>query len=1280
MIKLKYTLRDLKKLVDNDIELQVTKAHDPTLFEAVHRLSGVLGRYMVIYNQLIECCHQNLQVQKTVFIDNIIKALVSRILELRAGLEKLEGSRFQFIGHGLTEVHHTVFDIDMTAIPLEEGRPKHIQKEFDKILAKVKEIKEYVEEEVKFFYDIPKEGSIAIFKGDVPSPEDWYEENETRLQKIAADKKKNTQDMKFEAKRQEAFLKREELIKKRSEALLLKKMMKNPLTHPGYNFPISKTIQKLKDIIDYYHQSWDIYDVWETKEVKEKFVHEVDVSNAIIEVSFEVMPKVDEDMRKELTQLKQALIEDYKNLEREMPIDMTKPIIKREKKKKIARIELNSKVKKMIELLTLPHCFRPTFPFNFEIRAYWWERCREVNHRFHRILLVGPKGSGKDILVKVLASINDAVLFELDPYKVQGSLQSAIYLKKLAKRIVSCTRVLQPCVVHIKNVEKLFYKKSAPEDADMNFYIIKKYFVHYLSKHINKNNNITIVGSCANPWSAKSKAMLKSFPTVLLLPNNTYSTVVQILKDWVVKYEVLPSNFNITNLAYVLQGYSFGYLKEALERFMSADRIIKIAAYGITPMEVYDYIVNDENAAKVMPPRKDYMPEQMDKAIKAVRNGEKVAVAAKSFGVPRVTLYNKVSGKTPINCTMGPITVLSKDQEDILVRWLLALAEKHFPIPKDCLQDSVQKIISDQKISNPFANNRPGKKWCKSFLKRHPVLVEKLPEKLSKARDNVSEKDIKMWFQEIDGYLEKNHLKEIVEDPTRVFNADESAFFLSPKPGRVVAKKGDKHLYSACGVVNNRPDSEPTLQMTTPEPIDNNLSVTGSGNDGLSQVPPQNQDKESLNVSVPGENPTHQCSNRSQEDIQFQSTMSPKAIEPISNYAPVTEDEMAAIIDPIQDSIDPVTSLKHNPKSNSNSKLLTMEHPTTNNNIFESVSTPKIPNEVSSDGNVAIPGPSNYRDTITPQKNTLDAALGIIVPSPFKRNLFWPENEHNKKKTRIKREKIPSAVTSQAWREYHEKKEIEKKKLEQEKAERAKIRQEKKMLKEKTAEERKIKKQKTVNEGREDSDLDIEYAESGDSYVEEIDKDLSEGITKRQKRQPKQMDVPLMKLNTSKSVAGPKISLGCYVIVLYEGEYFPGKVENVNEKQYEVSTMTLSTGNSFRWPEKPDKIWYKEDQVIEKTDEPVCINKRGFYKIKEMDKYWNRWWRRNKREFLVLYEYDKYLKWYHEQTAPGMKEVKHLQEQLNFRAAFEKYVLKIKNKAKSVPSNATIDTETTKEL
>lgn len=83
----------------------------------------------------------------------------------------------------------------------------------------------------------------------------------------------------------------------------------------------------------------------------------------------------------------------------------------------------------------------------------------------------------------------------------------------------------------------------------------------------------------------------------------------------------------------------------------------------------------------------------------------------------------------------------------------------------------------DQKKQNLFRDNRPGKKWFESFLKRHPNLVEKTAENLTKARDGVKETDVINWFQEIEQYLEQNNLKDIVKDPNRVFNADESAFF-----------------------------------------------------------------------------------------------------------------------------------------------------------------------------------------------------------------------------------------------------------------------------------------------------------------------------------------------------------------------------------------------------------------------------------------------------------------------------------------------------------------------
>ncbi|RVE41584.1 hypothetical protein evm_013769 [Chilo suppressalis] len=99
---------------------------------------------------------------------------------------------------------------------------------------------------------------------------------------------------------------------------------------------------------------------------------------------------------------------------------------------------------------------------------------------------------------------------------------------------------------------------------------------------------------------------------------------------------------------------------------------------------------------KEMAPRKKYSHEQLEKAVEAVKNGEKIAVAAKRFGVPRITLHDKIWGKTTMGCTMGPSTVLTKGEEDILEKCILALYERHIPLTKDSLLDSVQKIIIDQ--------------------------------------------------------------------------------------------------------------------------------------------------------------------------------------------------------------------------------------------------------------------------------------------------------------------------------------------------------------------------------------------------------------------------------------------------------------------------------------------------------------------------------------------------------------------------------------------------------
>ena len=43
-----------------------------------------------------------------------------------------------------------------------------------------------------------------------------------------------------------------------------------------------------------------------------------------------------------------------------------------------------------------------------------------------------------------------------------------------------------------------------------------------------------------------------------------------------------------------------------------------------------------------------------------------------------------------------------------------------------------------------------------------------------------------------------------------------------------------------------------------------------------------------------------------------------------------------------------------------------------------------------------------------------------------------------------------------------------------------------------------------------------------------------------------------------------------FVIVFYEGSYFPGRVMKVKKTGVEVSCMTRSNRKVWKWPERPD--------------------------------------------------------------------------------------------------------------
>ncbi|KAJ8688096.1 hypothetical protein QAD02_023891 [Eretmocerus hayati] len=75
---------------------------------------------------------------------------------------------------------------------------------------------------------------------------------------------------------------------------------------------------------------------------------------------------------------------------------------------------------------------------------------------------------------------------------------------------------------------------------------------------------------------------------------------------------------------------------------------------------------------------------------------------------------------------------------------------------------------------------------------------------------------------------------------------------------------------------------------------------------------------------------------------------------------------------------------------------------------------------------------------------------------------------------------------------------------------------------------------------------------------------------------------------------GYDYDVSSFVIVDYEGEYFPGIIKQINEHDgsAEVSVMVMR-GLDWGWPDKVDQVWYKAEDIKDINQEPQQIKSRG---------------------------------------------------------------------------------------
>ncbi|CAH0721510.1 unnamed protein product, partial [Brenthis ino] len=191
-----------------------------------------------------------------------------------------------------------------------------------------------------------------------------------------------------------------------------------------------------------------------------------------------------------------------------------------------------------------------------------------------------------------------------------------------------------------------------------------------------------------------------------------------------------------------------------------------------------------------------YPEDKLTQALDAIRNGMKIREASRLYSVPRGTLQDRLHFRVPEGPRkMGPDSILSKSEETEIANWLITLADCGFPLKSDNLLNTVQNIMIEDGRPNPFTNGRPGKKWLQSFFRRNPLLSLRTPEAISKGRAIITEESIRKWFDNLKKYLISIEALDLLEDPQRIFNGDETSFIICPKTGKVIAPRGYKNVY-----------------------------------------------------------------------------------------------------------------------------------------------------------------------------------------------------------------------------------------------------------------------------------------------------------------------------------------------------------------------------------------------------------------------------------------------------------------------------------------------------
>ncbi|KAI4570848.1 hypothetical protein MJT46_006365 [Ovis ammon polii x Ovis aries] len=193
------------------------------------------------------------------------------------------------------------------------------------------------------------------------------------------------------------------------------------------------------------------------------------------------------------------------------------------------------------------------------------------------ILLVGPSGMGKKMLVKAVCTETGANFFDLSPENLQGKYPGKTGGQMLVHVVFKVARYLQPSVIWIGNAEKTFYKRVPKEEEEMDPKRIKKDLTKAL-RLLSPGDRVILIGTTDRPQVAEMKGLCRTYERILLLPRPDYASRYVLWRHMIEAQGVQGTqHLDISALAKVSDGYTAGCILQAIQAVLTERRLLQLS-------------------------------------------------------------------------------------------------------------------------------------------------------------------------------------------------------------------------------------------------------------------------------------------------------------------------------------------------------------------------------------------------------------------------------------------------------------------------------------------------------------------------------------------------------------------------------------------------------------------------------------------------------------------------------------------------------------------------------